>query len=448
MMRRQANFSRQTTLSHCVTLGVWSLLGILMIGVNVARADCPPEPPPPSSGVSESGKAAAQALFKAGIEFRDKQEWAQALLFFLQSRAIERRVSSTWNAAHCLNQLKRYPEALAFYEEVQRDFGAGLTAEKKAEIEEAIRDLQSKILIAEIKERSGHYAVSDVNCGELPRKQPVYLLPGEHRLRIWQADKPPSVLIFRGNPGERMSVRLPPAILPKGQWFVQGAAGVGYGGSKSSQFVGTLAQTRDGYRFPNRLSLALVMGIFYSSLTAESEDPKYLPSGENDIRGVVKPYFVRQAPVFGPFMGFSAGWEPRVDNHFNALFRLGVGIMGAQSKSEIDIVRGTDRHSVDDENVGGKNVVSVRGREVIRTNPPYATFDVGLMFRRDSFYIGASLGVFFTWANWPVLPEVLVSLRENDRINTVTFDAPPEQQKDSIDWGLLVLPQIVVGFDP
>lgn len=122
--------------------------------------------------------------------------------------------------------------------------------------------------------------------------------------------------------------------------------------------------------------------------------------------------------------------------------------MGAQSKSEIDIVRGTDRHSVDDENVGGKNVVSVRGREVIRTNPPYATFDVGLMFRRDSFYIGASLGVFFTWANWPVLPEVLVSLRENDRINTVTFDAPPEQQKDSIDWGLLVLPQIVVGFDP
>lgn len=448
MMQRQIKFSRQTTLGHRVTVGASVLLGILMIGVNVVSADCPPEPPPPSSGVSESGQAAAQALFKAGIEFRNKKDWERALSFFLQSRAIERRVSSTWNAAHCLNQLKRYPEALAFYEEVQRDLGADLTAEKKAEIEEAIRDLRSKILIAEIKESSGHYTVDGAPCGEFPRRPPIYLLPGEHRLRIWRTDKPPVAFIFRGNPGEKISVKLPPPVLPKGQWFAQASAGIGYGGSKSSQFFGMLAQTRDGYRFPNQLSLALVMGMFYSSLTAESEDTEFLPTDENAPRGTVTPFFVRKAPVFGPFMGFSAGWEPRVDENFNALFRLGIGIMGAQSKSEIDIVRGTERHSVDEENVGGKNVVSVRGREVVRTNPPYATFDVGLMFRRDSFYVGASLGVFFTWANWPVLPEVLVSLRENDRINTVTFDAPPEQQKDSIEWGLLVLPQIVVGFDP
>lgn len=448
MMLNSLMFFRKTPFSSCLGPGGVSLLWGLMIAARTARADCPPEPPPAVAPASASGHSAAYALFKLGLELRHKNDCAGALAFFLQSRAVERHMSAVWNAAHCLNVLTRYPEALAFYEEVQRDFAEELTAQEKPQVEEAIRDLRSKILIAEIKEPSGHYTVDDAPCGDLPRKPPIYLLPGEHRLRIWRTDKPPVAFVFRGNPGEKISVKLPRPVLPRGQWFAQASAGVGYGGSKSSQFMGVMAQTRDGYRFPNRLSLALVMGILYSSLTAESEDTRFLPSDENAPPGVVSPHFVRKAPVFGPFMGFSAGWEPRVDENFNALFRLGVGIMGAQSKSQIDIVRGAARHSVDEENIGGGNAIAVRGRELVRTVPPYATFDVGLMFRRKSFYVGASLGVFFTWANWPTLPEALVSLRENNRINTVTFDAPPEDDEDAFNGAVLVLPQVVVGFDP
>lgn len=441
MMRHQDNFSRQTTLSHRVMLGVASLLGILMIGGNVAIADCPPEPPPSSSGVSESGKAAAQALFRAGIEFRDKQEWAQALSFFLQSRAIERRVSSTWNAAHCLNRLQRYPEALAFYEEVQRDFGATLTAEKKAEIEEAIRDLRSKILVANIGERSGHYAVDGATCGELPRKQPVYLLPGEHRLRIWQIGKPEASMIFRGNPGQELSIRLPPPVPPKGQWFAQGTAGVGFGGENGVNFITYLAQTRDGYRFPNQLSLALVMGMFYGAPTKDYR--KDLPSAEDEDPDAVKlkPYFLRKVPLFGPYMGISAGWEPRVDENFKALFRVGVGVMGVQTKSEIDIVRGNDRHSIEDE-----KGVSVRGVDVVRTSPPYATFDVGLMFHRKQFYLGATMGIFIILEDGPLLLDMPVRLEENNRSNTITF--VPEKGTTAYAQSFFFLPQLVVGFDP
>jgi hypothetical protein len=382
---------------------------------------------------------AAQALFKAGIEFRDKKDWERALSFFLQSRAIERRVSSTWNAAHCLNQLKRYPEALAFYEEVQRDLGAGLTAEKKAEIDEAIRDLRSKILIAEMKEPSGHYEVDGAPCGELPRKLPIYMLPGEHRLRIWQTDKPPVAFIFRGNPGEKISVKLPRPVLPKGQWFAQAFAGVGFGGTQEVNFVSFLAQTRDGYRFPNQLSLALVMGMFYGA--PRKDYRKDLPSADDGDRNVVNPHFLRMVPLFGPYMGVSAGWEPQVDANFKASFRVGVGVMGVQTKSEIDIVRGDDRHSVNDE-----KGVAVLGRDVVRNSPAYTTFDVGLMFHRKQFYIGATVGIFVILEDGPLLLPMPVRLEENNRSNTITF--VPKDGTKAYEQSFFFFPQLVVGFDP
>jgi hypothetical protein len=384
-------------------------------------------------------------LFKAGIELRDKKDWAGALSFFLQSRAIERRMSSTWNAAHCLNMLQRYPEALALYEEVKRDFYDTLDDAQKKEIEGAIQDLYSKIVIAKIEESSGLYAIDGKQCGDLPRTQPVYLLPGEHRFQIWQRGRAEASLIFGGIPGEQKSIRLPPVVrLPvvplKGQWFVQGTASVGWGGTKSSEFIGFLAQTRDGYRFPNQLSLALVLGMFYGMPTLDSEDSAYLPSGENDDTGVVKPYFTRRAPLFGPFMGISTGWEPRVDQNFNAMFRVGIGVMGMQSKNEIDIVRGNNRYSVDDD-----KGVSVRGRDVVRSVPPYATFDVGLMFHRKQFYFGLSVGVFILLDDVPLKPEAPVRFEENNRVNTITFAA---EKRDEIERGVFFLPQIVVGFDP
>lgn len=439
MMRHQFRFSRQTTFGALGIPTVPIFMGFLVAHASSVWAECPPEPPPVAIPANESVHSAAHALFKAGIELRDQKNWKGALSFFLQSRAIERRVSSTWNAAHCLNLLKRYPEALAFYEEVKRDFSDELSETKKAVIEQAIQDLQSKIFIANMPNSGGIYAVDGQTCGELPRPTPIYLFPGHHRLQIWQPGKPEIAFIFQGKPGERTTVQLPVVVPPKGQWFVQGTAGVGFGGAESSEFVGFLAQTRDGYRFPNQLSLALVMGMFYGVPSTNAEERKDFPSDENDVPGTVKPYFLRKVPLFGPFMGVSAGWEPRIDTNFKASFRIGVGVMAVQSKSEIDIVRGNDRHSVDDE-----NGISVIGRDVVRTNPPYTTFDVGLMFHRKQFSIGASLGVFYILDNGTTLPKVPVRLDEDNRSNTITFEAKEYAYLRSF----LFLPQIVVGFDP
>jgi len=424
---------------------VTSLLCGFIIGMNVARADCPPEPPPETKATDENGLSAAQALFTAGVALRERDDCSGALTYFLQSRAVARRMSSTWNAAHCLNVLKRYPEALALYEEVRRDFYDTLDDTQKKEIEGAIQDLYSKIVIAKIEESSGLYAIDGKQCGELPRTQPVYLLPGEHRFQIWQRGRAEASLIFGGMPGEQTSIRLPPVVRlpvvpPKGQWFVQGTASVGWGGTKSAEFIGFMAQTRDGYRFPNQLSLALVLGMFYGMPTADSEERKSLPSDKNDTSGAVKPDFIRRAPLFGPFMGVSTGWEPRVDQNFNAMFRVGIGVMGMQSKNEIDIERGTNRYSVDED-----KGVSVRGRDIVRSVPPYATFDVGLMFHRKQFYLGLSLGVFIVLDDVPLMPEAPVRFEENDRVNTITF---PAEKRDEIERGLFFLPQIVVGFDP
>jgi hypothetical protein len=450
MMQRPNNMFRHRIFDCRLIPRVTGLLCGFIIGVNVARADCPPEPPPETKATDENGLLAAQALFSAGIALSERNDCSGALTYFLQSRAVARRMSSTWNAAHCLNLLQRYPEALAFYEEVRRDFYDTLNDTQKKEIEGAIQDLRSKIVVAKIEESSGLYAVDGKQCGELPRTQPIYLFPGEHRLQIWQRGRAEASLIFQGMPGEKIPIRLPPVVplpvvrLPvvplKGQWFVQGTASVGWGGTKSSEFIGFLAQTRDGYRFPNQLSLALVLGMFYGMPTLDSEDSAYLPSGENDDTGVVKPYFIRRAPLFGPFMGVSTGWEPRVDENFNAMFRVGIGVMGMQSKNEIDIVRGNNRYSVDDD----KGVL-VRGRDVVRSVPPYATFDVGLMFHRKQLYLGLSLGVFILLDDVPLKPEAPVRFEENNRVNTITFSA---EKRDEIERGFFFLPQIVVGFDP
>src|SRR4051812_14817020 len=85
-----------------------------------ARA-APPEPPlPPPAAAPLDAKAEAQAHFPRGVALREERSFEAALAEFQRSRELYPSRNGTLNVAACLEQLKRYPEALDLLEDLLR----------------------------------------------------------------------------------------------------------------------------------------------------------------------------------------------------------------------------------------------------------------------------------------------------------------------------------------
>ena len=159
------------------------------------------------------------------------------------------------------------------------------------------------------------------------------------------------------------------------------------------------------------------------------------PDEQSDYR--VNGFYFHNRPTFAPFMGVSAAWEPQIDSGTNALFRAAFGLMGAQSKNVVELFQNGARRSIDE--LG----YVADGREIVRSVPPYAAFDVGLVWKKERIRVGFSIGAFLLLTEGPELPEVHVVTPVGQGNTTVTFEGGVAYLPS-----FLFVPQLVFGFDP
>ena len=438
-----------------------------------ARADCvPARRVSVPKNVTSNDKALALGRYKTGNELLKKSDYEGALALFLQSRDLWPNRSNTKNAAICLFELGRYPEALALYEDLAERFGADLDDEERALVATTVVELKKKVLFAKVLESKGTFSIDDDACGALPRRGPMYLMPGTHILRVLRPGEPESLTAFSGNGGERVFVeipkaaQLPPVPPPPGQWFVQASIGpaIGWSGvgtlpiGQLEQSTGLITQAHGGYWLSNGTMVALTTGILYfDSFNAPFTVEKgFSPAVDFKYNGSA------QNPLFAPFVGVVAGWGTHLRDRLDIWFRGGLGLMSTQSKNgvQVNLIPLLEDGSPQDVRIP----VDVAGRQIIRSVPGYASLEIGGAWHVWNLHVGMTIGALFLFDNGPLLPDVYLMPRGRDS-EFYNGSCSPNGMMTGADHNdadcvpalrlrgqlayrptFILLPQIVIGF--
>ncbi len=460
-------FSRVRTIFRRVVIVGGPCFVIAATGADVS-ADCVPTQAahrPSLQKVTDANKTLATVRYKAGNDLFRKQDYEGALDLFRRSRELWPRGANTKNAAICLSELGRYPEALALFEEVLGHFSDEFTSEEIAAIGDVVADLRKKVLSVEVLESSGTFAIDDDSCGPLPRKEPVYILPGSHVLHVFRKEKNEVISQFSGRAGQRIRVQLPPPPPPpppppvkKNEgWFATIGAGPIFGFStatfdettKVEYTFGGLGHVKAGHLFDNGWSLALASGGWYSERNKGPTDKAvdFTVKSQNDRAT----YELRQqVQSIARYMGFLIGFEPRItliNRQLKFHARAGVGIIGLESRYAIE---GTVRNGQ-----ATAPVNSDQPKQLAFFYPAYGAIDLGIVYRFEHIQIGLSLETFITFLQGPPLVSGRVQPRPGNRPcrgenETVTnFECIPALLTPAVAShrpGVTLIPQFVFGF--
>ncbi|KYG08288.1 hypothetical protein BE21_24525, partial [Sorangium cellulosum] len=141
------------------------------------------EPPPAADPVAE-----ARAHFERGLDLYRQGAWEAALAEFLASRQDYPTWSATSSAALCLQQLRRYDEALALFETLLGDFAQRLPPETRNAAQQAVVRLRGLVGTVDVAdaEIGASIMVDGQHRGDYPLPAPLRVGAGSHVIRVYK----------------------------------------------------------------------------------------------------------------------------------------------------------------------------------------------------------------------------------------------------------------------
>ncbi|AUX27854.1 uncharacterized protein SOCEGT47_084520 [Sorangium cellulosum] len=153
----------------------------------------PPDAAAPPSDAAERPPAedpiaGARAHFERGVALYRQGAWEAALAEFLASRQLYPTWSATSSAALCLQQLRRYDEALALFETLLNDFSERLPQDTRTAAQEAIVRLRGLIGTIDITgaEIGASITIDGRRRGDYPMPAPLRVGAGSHVVRVYK----------------------------------------------------------------------------------------------------------------------------------------------------------------------------------------------------------------------------------------------------------------------
>jgi len=127
-------------------------------------------------------KEDAKKHFDSGNVLVDAEDYAAAAVEFETSVALYATKGGLFNLGNCYKALHRYPEALAVFERVIKEFGPTLNPEMRADTEKRIAEIQKLIaeVNVEVSEKGARVTLDGQETGTSPLDHPILLGPGEH----------------------------------------------------------------------------------------------------------------------------------------------------------------------------------------------------------------------------------------------------------------------------
>lgn len=139
-----------------------------------------------SFAASADPKAEATAHFEKGLALFDAGAWEQALVEFLEARRLHPLRNATFNAALCLEKLRRHDEALAMLEALLREFGDRMPADARERVQRKLVEWRGLVGALEIEgaELGAVILVDGLARGEYPPLAPIRVTAGSHLVRV------------------------------------------------------------------------------------------------------------------------------------------------------------------------------------------------------------------------------------------------------------------------
>jgi len=136
--------------------------------------------------VSVERKAEAVARFEQGLRHFDGGAWDAALAEFQEARRLYPLRNATYNAAVCLERLRRYDEAVETLENLLRDFGEAMPADVKERAQRKLVELRGLVGTVEVEgaEPGAEILVDGQRRGEHPLLAPLRVSAGSHLIRV------------------------------------------------------------------------------------------------------------------------------------------------------------------------------------------------------------------------------------------------------------------------
>jgi len=169
---------------------------------------------PPTSPATDEARAdeeAARAHFTRGLELSREGAWEEALAELRASLALfPRRVSPALAAAVCLQNLKRYDEALELLEPLRGASAEALDPARRAALEDRIAQLSARVgtLAFEGGEPGATILIDGLYRGNLPPPAPLRVVPGSHVIRVFKEGSDPFGAVVQVVAGQTAVARL------------------------------------------------------------------------------------------------------------------------------------------------------------------------------------------------------------------------------------------------
>lgn len=162
----------------------------LLAGSTPAHAqDAPAETPVTPTGEAPAAETtaateSARSHFRLGVDFYREGNFRAALIEFQRAYADAPHYKLLYNLGQASLELQEYAAAIDFLSAYLRQGGDDITAERRSEVEESIRFLESRIaLVSIVTNRTGaELYVDDTLVGRSPLGAPVRMGAGRHKV--------------------------------------------------------------------------------------------------------------------------------------------------------------------------------------------------------------------------------------------------------------------------
>ena len=290
----------------------------------------------------------ARAHFEKGLALWDAEAWDAALVEFRRSRDLHPTRAATKNAALALRRLKRFDEALDFFEELARF--PDLPAADRDLAQREMEQLRALVGSLDIKgAEPGAAVVIDGRArGTTPVSAPLRVSSGTHVVRVQKGGFAPFEARVEVASGQVVGVEArllplaapespsaaPPEPAPPERFLVEADAAFALSPSLGGDVIGScsgscsappsfgvLAVARGLYRFPSGFLLSVDAGYLMLTQKTTGRTATITASGDAPVQDKVDD----SLSLHGFLVGASAGVQR--GDRFPWILRLGAGVL-------------------------------------------------------------------------------------------------------------------------
>jgi tetratricopeptide (TPR) repeat protein len=164
----------------------------------------------PAGEASEDSKESARAHFRLGVDFYRERNFRAALIEFQRAYNDMPHFKLLYNLGQASLELQEYAGAIDYFNSYLRQGGDEVTPERRAEVEQAIEYLESRIArvtISSNREGAEVY-VDDTLVGRVPLSEPVRVGAGRHKFTAVRAGLQPVERMVDVAAQEQREIRL------------------------------------------------------------------------------------------------------------------------------------------------------------------------------------------------------------------------------------------------